>query len=141
MEFAVIGALGPVELEMLRRHLDEAFQCMNAGACSERAGQVVLRKSLADQFGVADALHEAHPHEDSARRFEAERIDDLGAKASEHQRLHQHHALIVQPDATIPECKMQHLGQVPQRRTGAIFKRAAGASVRPLPLLLSGFRE
>ncbi|MGY3146622.1 hypothetical protein ACVWYQ_003621 [Bradyrhizobium sp. USDA 3397] len=83
-EFTEICALVAVKLEMPRRHLDEALQRVHARPGRERVSEILVRKALLDQLGVAHALHVTHAHEQRLRGLDPEGVDNLGAQAPEH---------------------------------------------------------
>lgn len=140
-ELAEIRALVAVELEMLGGDLDEAFQRMNARPGGEGVGQVFLRPTLLDQLGVAHALHVADAHEHGSGRIGTKCVNDLLADAAEHGRLHQHHALVVEPDAPVAQREVQDFSQVLECGRCARLQLAAGAATEDALGLPRGFRQ
>src|SRR4051812_47788229 len=106
---------------------------MHPRSSGQRVRQVFIGKALLDQRGIARSLHVADAHEDRLGRLHPESVDDLGAQPSQDLRLHQHHALVVEPDAAIAEREMQGLREVVKGRRRAGLELAA----RALPLKLT----
>ena len=96
---AVEAAGRALELQPHRRGPDDAFQRVQLGSGHERFLVAAILRAAPRQFRVAQSRGIPHAGEQGARPVHAERVDQLLAQQSLRFRVHQQHAVLVQPGA------------------------------------------
>lgn len=98
-EFAEVVLGRQIHLELDLLDADDAFNRMQPRAEHKGVFGAKAAAALPDgQFAVALAGCEAHANQQAPRTLDAERIQQLLAEFAESPRMHQQHALLVQPD-------------------------------------------
>ncbi len=125
-ELPVIGASVRIKLEVACRHLDEALHRVHAGACGQKLGDAGSGKAVQHQLRRTYTLQIADAHQQRLGPLHAQRIDQLRPQRTKYLRLDQHHALVVEPDASVAEGKEQRMCQIIQRWRGGSGQLAEG---------------
>jgi hypothetical protein len=99
LDAANVDANDPLECVQCRTGTKAIDRRTPVGACAQIDRVVV-------------AVGKAESQQYAARRFDAERVDELLAHETHRRRAEDHHALLVQPDDPLIGAKIQQLGQV-----------------------------
>jgi hypothetical protein len=112
VEMAVVE----VDLQLQRADLDHAFERVQLRADEKHLHRVAVGAQLAGELGILEAGLVAQAQEKPLGAFDAEHFDQLAAHTGHHRRLHQQHALFVEPDLAFGAEETHPFGEVLQRR-------------------------
>ena len=102
---------GAIEFQFDGRDMNNAFQGVQLRAGHEGVDIVEIGEPFPRNLGVAHPRCEPHPGEQAASTLHSQRIDKLLAQQRLGFRMHEEHAMLVQPDLTAFGAKTQPCAQ------------------------------
>jgi hypothetical protein len=111
-ELAVEAALVEIDLHLDRGDADDAFQHVQLRAGEEGVLQRLVAADALGQLGIADAGGVTHAGQQTAGVLLANRTDQLAAQGAEGRGVHQHHAVLGQPDGAVLLAELDQVAQV-----------------------------
>ena len=97
VEMACLG----VHLDADRFDIDAAFEHVKLRACDEGIDGAAVAADPARNLCVPHSRGIASPGEDAASLFLADRFDELLAQFAKGGSVHEHHAVLVEPDQAV----------------------------------------
>ncbi len=111
-EVAEIAAAADVDVEGERLAMDDALEGDELRPGEEMIHGARRRAQSLGHFGVARAGLIADAGDQAARGLLAEALDQLLPQGAERGDVHQHHALVVEPDAALARGEAEAVGEV-----------------------------
>ena len=111
-EIAEIMAALDINIEGIRLAMNESFQRNQLRSREEIIVSIQSRPDLARHSRVIIAGLIADAGDQAARRFLAQALDQFLPQGPQRADMHQHHALVIEPDAAMLRRKSQALGEV-----------------------------